>query len=139
MRKELLDVVARAVLGASGARAASIAVLDEHTDELVFAAACGEGADHLRGARFPAHQGIAGAVLSSGAPVVIDDVDRDPRFARDVATETGYVPDALVVLPIVRDGRPCGVLEVLDRDAAFPLPDEMAVLRALADQAALAL
>jgi GAF domain-containing protein len=134
-----LETVARAVRGAFAARAASIAVLDERTDELVFAAACGEGADDLRGARFPAHQGIAGAVLSTGSAVVIDDVERDPRFARDVATETGYVPDALVVVPIVRDGRPCGVLEVLDRDPAFPLTDEMAVLRALAEQAALAI
>jgi GAF domain-containing protein len=78
-------------------------------------------------------------VLSSGDAVIIDDVDRDPRFARDVATETGYVPDALVVVPIVREGKPCGVLEVLDRNQSFPLAGEMTVLRALADQVVLAL
>lgn len=135
----MLSAVVRAAHGMFGARAVSIAVLDEPAHELVFRAACGEGADELCGSRFPAHQGIAGVAMRGLAPIIIEDTERDPRFARDIATETGYVPDALVVMPIVRDGRVCGVLEVLDRDQSLPLPEELALLQALADQAALAL
>ena len=139
MREAMLQAVARAAQAALCARAASIAVLDESARELVFAAACGQDAEKLCGARFRAAEGVAGAVLRSAAPLVVDDLAGDPRFARDIATEIGYVPDALVVMPIERDGHVRGVLEVLDPDPAVPLPDQMALLRTLADQAALAL
>ena len=48
--------VARAIFGA---RASSVFLLDEETDELVFEAVAGEGADELIGQRFPSSTGIA--------------------------------------------------------------------------------
>ena len=41
--------------------------------------------DFLVGSRFPASKGIAGWVLDSGQPLIIENVAEDPRFARDVA------------------------------------------------------
>ena len=54
--------VARAIFGA---KASSIFLLDEETDELVFEAVAGFGADTLLGQRFPSSTGIAGWVLST--------------------------------------------------------------------------
>ena len=73
----------------SAAKASSIFLFDEETDELVFAAVAGEDEQHLVGRRMPSSTGIAGWVLSSRTPLVIDDVQNDPRFARDVAERTG--------------------------------------------------
>ena len=55
------------------------------TEELVFEAVVGEGEDTLLGTRFPAGTGIAGWVLATRTPLVIEDVQNDPRFASDVA------------------------------------------------------
>ena len=129
--------VARAIFAA---RAASIFLLDESADELVFEAVAGEGADTLVGTRFPSSTGIAGWVLVTRQPLVIDDLSQDPRFARDVAESLGYVPRALMAVPLLHEERALGVLEVLDRvrGSRFAL-EEMELLGLFGSQAAIAL
>jgi GAF domain-containing protein len=129
--------VARAIFRA---KAASIFLLDEAADELVFEAVAGEGAESLVGRRFPSSTGIAGFVLVSRQPLVIEDVLEDPRFSRDTAESTGFVPKGLMAVPLLHEERALGVLEVLDRpsDARFTLA-EMDLLGLFANQAAIAL
>ena len=134
--RSIVDV-ARAIFGA---KASSIMLHDESTDELVFAAVSGEGEEALVGKRFPSSTGIAGWVLSSRTPLVLEDVQNDPRFARDVAEGTGYVPKGLMAVPLLDDEEALGVLQVLDRPqrARFSL-QEMERLGLFAGQAAIAL
>jgi GAF domain-containing protein len=129
--------VARAIFGAKGS---SILLLDEETDELVFAAVASEDEQFLVGRRFPSSSGIAGWVASSRTPLVLEDVRSDPRFARDVAEGTGYVPNGLMAVPLLEDEEVLGVLQVLDRPerARFSLR-EMELLGLFAAQAAIAL
>ena len=129
--------VARAIFRA---QASSIFLLDEETDELVFEAVAGEGADTLRGRRFPSSTGVAGWVLVARQPLVIENVGEDPRFAREAAESTGYVPKGLMAVPLLHEERALGVLEVLDRpqEAAFSLA-EIELLGLFANQAAIAL
>ena len=129
--------VARAIFGA---RASSIFLLDEETDELVFEAASGLGSAELVGSRFPSGTGIAGWVLATRQPLVLEDVSNDPRFARDLAEATGYVPKALMAVPLLHEERALGVLEVLDRPDRGRSPlVEMDLLGLFAGQAAIAL
>ncbi|MDP8910485.1 MAG: GAF domain-containing protein [Actinomycetota bacterium] len=129
--------VARAIFGA---KASSVFLLDEETDELVFEAVAGEGSDSLVGRRFPSSTGVAGWVLVTRQSLVIEDVLEDPRFAREAAESTGYVPKGLMAVPLLHEERALGVLEVLDRPqrAAFSLA-EMDLLGLFANQAAIAL
>lgn len=129
--------VARAIFGAN---ASSIFLLDEQADELEFAAVAGEGESTLVGRRFPASTGIAGFALVSRQPLVVEDLAEDPRFAREAAESTGFVPKGLMAVPLLVDERALGVLEILDRpeDASFSL-QEMQLLTLFADQAAIAL
>ncbi len=129
--------VARAIFGAKGS---SILLLDEDTDELVFAAIASEDEQFLVGRRFPSSSGIAGWVASSRTPLVLEDVRSDPRFAREVAEGTGYVPNGLMAVPLLEDEQVLGVLQVLDRPqrARFSL-QEMELLGLFASQAAIAL
>jgi GAF domain-containing protein len=129
--------VARAIFRA---KAASILLLDEASDELVFEAAADEASEALIGRRFPSSTGIAGFVLVSRQPLVIEDVLADPRFSRETAESTGFVPKGLMAVPLLHEERALGVLEVLDRpqDAKFTLA-EMELLGLFANQAAIAL
>jgi GAF domain-containing protein len=129
--------VARAIFRA---KASSILLLDEATDELVFEAAADEASEALIGKRFPSSAGIAGFVLVSRQPLVIEDVVSDPRFSRETAESTGFIPKGLMAVPLLHEERALGVLEVLDRpqDARFTLA-EMELLGLFANQAAIAL
>ena len=90
--RELLRSIVEVARAIFHARAASIFLLDEERDELVFEAIAGEGSDSLVGTRFPSSTGIAGWVLVTRQPLVLDDVSEDPRFAKDAAEATGFVP-----------------------------------------------
>jgi GAF domain-containing protein len=104
--------VARAIFGAE---AASIFLLDEDNDQLVFEAVSGRGEGELLGARFPSSTGIAGFALVTRQPLVVVELEADPRFSQDRARATGYVPSSIVASPLLHDERALGVLSVLDR------------------------
>lgn len=129
--------VARAIFRAE---ASSVFMLDEETDELVFAAVTGQGAETLIGQRFPSSTGIAGWVLVTRQPLVLEDVGKDPRFGREAAESTGFVPKSLMAVPLLHGEAAVGVLEVLDRASheRFTLA-EMELLGLFANQAAIAL
>ncbi len=134
--RSIVDV-ARAIFGA---RAASVFLLDVEADELVFEAVSGEGEESLVGQRFPSSTGIAGWVLVTQQPLVLDDVSADPRFAGQAAKSTGYVPKAIMAVPLLSEERSLGVLEVLDRPSGERFTVEQAdLLGMFATQAAIAL
>jgi GAF domain-containing protein len=137
---ELLRSIVEVARAIFKAKASSVFLLDEESDELVFEAVAGEGSDSLVGQRFPSSTGIAGFVLVSRQPLVIEDVLADPRFSRETAESTGFVPKGLMAVPLLHEERTLGVLEVLDRpkDARFTLA-EMELLGLFAGQAAIAL
>jgi GAF domain-containing protein len=137
--RSLLSAIVEVARSIFGAKASSILLLDEETEELVFEAAVGEGEDSIIGMRFPAGTGIAGWVLATRTPLVIEDVRKDPRFASDVAEDTGFIPSGLMAAPLLHEENAVGVLEVLDRPerSQFSL-QEMELLGLFANQAAIA-
>jgi transcriptional regulator with GAF, ATPase, and Fis domain len=134
--RALLNGIIEAAKRLFDAAAASIALLDHETNELVFAAAAESS---LIGMRFPAHQGIAGWVMMTGEPMAVGDVRRDPRFANDFAQSTGYVPRSILAVPMFVGDEVEGVLSVLDKASAatFGL-DDMELLGLFARPAAIA-
>jgi GAF domain-containing protein len=114
-QRRLLQSIVEVARSVFCAAAASVFLVDEDTGELVFEAVCGEGEDHLVGSRFPGDTGIAGWVVSSGQPLLVDDVTQSPQFAPDAAKSTGYVPRSIMAAPLISHGECLGVLEVLDR------------------------
>jgi signal transduction protein with GAF and PtsI domain len=100
---------------ALGAASCSVALIDD--DALHYVAASGRGAEGILGVRLPLGRGIAGYAAASGQTIEVDQVSADPRFARDVAERTGYVPRAVLAATIVgSSGDVLGVLSILDRD-----------------------
>ncbi|HEY3018771.1 MAG TPA: GAF domain-containing protein [Solirubrobacteraceae bacterium] len=139
IQAELMHSIAAVALTLGNARSASVALRDEVTDDLVFVAAAGEGADDVLGGRFPSGTGIAGQVLRSGQAVQLSDLSHEPRFARDIAAELGSEPDAMAAVPVLLGGRVIGVLEVLDPARADNERSLLTDLQRLAVHAAAAL
>ncbi len=137
---ELLRSLTETARRLFGAAACSLALLSEDESELFYTTAAGEGAEDVTGMRISSSQGIAGWVVQSGQPIAISDVANDPRFSRAVAEQTGYVPRAILAVPVQTPQRTLGVITLLDRDPRRPgAEQDMALLSLFADQAALAL
>ncbi len=123
------EAVLRSIVEATAvlfdAEAASIALYEPASNELVFRVAAGEQGQGVVGLTISPEQGVAGYVFTTGQPLALSDVAGDSRFGRAAAEQTGYVPRSLVAVPLLDDEGSIGVLEVLDRrsQAAFDLRD----------------
>jgi len=120
-----LRAIADAGAAALHVTAASIALHDPGANVLVFRAAAGPQGSGVIGLAIAPHEGIAGYVFSTGQPLAVADVAADPRFERGTAERTGYVPRALLAVPLVDEEGIVGVMEWLDRTdgAPFDLAD----------------
>jgi GAF domain-containing protein len=139
--RQLLQATVEVARAIFSARASSVFLYEEETDELVFEAVAGEGSETLIGERIPSSTGIAGWVLVTRQPIVLEDVTQDPRWGgREIAERSGYVPKGLMAVPLLHGEEAVGVLNVLDRpqEARFSL-EEMELLGLFANQAAISL
>ncbi|HEY7935353.1 MAG TPA: protein kinase [Solirubrobacteraceae bacterium] len=114
-QRGLIEGIVRTAAGVFGASASSIALIDANTGELVYQSAWGAGAREIVGVRLPPGQGLAGSVVEDGQPLAVSDCRTAPRFAARIAAGTGHVPYTMVVVPLLRQERPIGVLSLLDR------------------------
>jgi GAF domain-containing protein len=122
------------------AEAATIFLVDDETEELVFAAVSGSGERGLVGTRLPPRTGIAGWALTTREPIGVDDVVADPRFSRESAESIGYVPKAIISAPILLEDTGVGVLQVLDPTLGRPIGQgDLTMLALFAEQTAIAL
>jgi GAF domain-containing protein len=137
---ELLQTIVEAAARLFGAAASSIALLDEAQQTLQFRVVTGAGAADVLGMSIPVGEGIAGYVVMTGQPLAVSSVQEDPRFARETARKTGYVPRSILAMPLLYEDRAIGVIEVLDKiDAASFGIQDMELLGIFARQAAIAI
>ncbi len=98
--------------------------------------------DSVQEIRFPCHLGIAGAVFTSGEPIVIHDAYSDPRFNKEIDRKTGYHTRNILCAPIkTRHGEAVGVIQLLNKaEARGPFnQDDLVLLRSITSQASAAL
>jgi Protein kinase domain/GAF domain len=118
--RNVLEAITHTAAGVFEAAASSIALVDVSTGELVYQSAWGAGAHEIVGVRLTRSQGLAGSVLNSGQPLAVADCRNSPLFAMRIAAGTGYVPYTMLVVPLIREGSPIGVLSLLDRRDGRP-------------------
>jgi adenylate cyclase len=108
---------------------------DPSTDELWSQVA--QGTNEIR---FPAHLGIAGSVFKSGDTVNIPDAYQDSRFNPAFDKKTGYRTNTILCMPVrTKNGRPLGVIQVINKiGGTFTEHDERR-LRAFSAQASIAI
>ena len=136
----LLQSIVDATVQLFDAEASSIALFEQDPDRLEFRVAAGEHGAGAVGLTVPPTQGIAGFVYSTGQALALSDVANDPRFNRDAAEQTGYVPRSIAAAPLLDEDGTVGVLQVLDKRGSptFSLRD-MELLAVFASQATVAI
>jgi transcriptional regulator with GAF, ATPase, and Fis domain len=119
-------------------QAASLFLVDEETEELVFVVALGSKAEEVRQFRLPIGRGIAGYVAVSGQPIAISEAALDPRFEREIAEAVDYVPNTILCVPLFLNDAVIGVLELMDKAGGQPFTaTDMEILGKFANLAAI--
>lgn len=137
---ELLEQIVQTAMHVLGARAGSLYLIDEGSEQLVWEVALGERAAPLLGQRIPLGQGVAGWVAATGQAIAVADVQQDPRWAQEIGQAVGYAPKTMLAVPLLLRDRVTGVLQLLDRDGGQPFTaGDMATLGLFANQAAVAI
>jgi GAF domain-containing protein len=138
--QDLLQTIVEATVTLFEAEASSIALFERDPDRLEFRVAAGAQGAGAIGLSVPPSRGIVGFVFSTGQPLALSDVARDPRWDRAAAEKTGYVPRSIAAVPLVDRDQTVGVLQVLDKrtEPTFSLRD-MELLAVFARQAAAAI
>jgi GAF domain-containing protein len=136
----LLQSIVDATARLFDAEAASIALFEPDPDRLEFRVASGAQGRGAIGLTVAPTEGIAGYVFSTGQAIALSDVAHDPRFNRDVAERTGYIPRSIAAAPLLGEEGAIGVLQVLDKRGSptFSLQD-MEMLGVFAGQATVAI
>jgi len=136
----LLDETLNCALVLLDADDASLLLIDEETDELVFVLVHGTVRVTLPGYRFDRRQGIAGWVAEHVEPVIVNNARADPRFLPELDERFGFVTRSLVAVPLAARGKVLGVIEVLNKRSGRDFTgDDASLLSILATLSASAL
>ncbi len=115
-------------------------LLDPESMELYFEVVVGLDKGSLAEVRIPLGEGIAGTVASTGEPILVPEVRRDPRFSNRVDDLTGFVTHSLICLPLKMQGSVIGVIEIVNPEDMSLFEDNfMPLLSILADYVAIAI
>jgi Nif-specific regulatory protein len=139
---ELVGVIIQGCRDAFSAEGTAVLLLDDRTDELYFPYVADEDpkvAKRLASVRFSATDGIAGAVLSKGKGVIVEDVASDPRFYGGVDEVTGMQTRALMTAPLISQRGRIGVIQVINPSSDAFHEADLAFLEALAGSISVAI
>ena len=132
--EELLARIPKLIARLTRFSAFSVYLLDEQGDELHVAYSVGYPDDVARSMKFKVGQGVVGAAVAEGQPILVNDVRAEPRYR-------GALPTMLsqLAVPLRRKGRIIGTLNLLsETTGAFTSRDE-ALLRQFAAHVAVAI
>jgi sigma-B regulation protein RsbU (phosphoserine phosphatase) len=131
---ELLAKIPQLIARLTSFNAFSVYLLDERRKELRIAYAVGYPEEAVKTLRLRVGQGVVGAAVEQGRPILVNDVREDPRWVGTVATAVSQL-----AVPLRRKGRVIGALNLLSENkGAFTLRDE-ALLRQFGAHVAVAI
>ena len=136
--EEVLTVIVNEAARLVGAEAAGLRLLEG--DDLVVGARTESAAGVMARPRLRIGESLSGLVVATGQPLVVEDLAEDTRHDpahKRGALERGF--RGFVGVPLRARERTVGTLNVFTKGARHFLPDEVALLSALADQASLAI
>lgn len=137
---ELLEKVMHLTANVLDAGAASILLLDETKQALIFEASHSPQRDLLYKQRISINEGVVGWVACNNQPTIVNDVENDFRFNRKVDTQTGFLTESIAAVPLRLKGEVIGVLEALNKESGQGFDEaDLRLMTAMAAQAAMAL
>lgn len=114
---DLLDQMLDLIIEVAAAQAGTLYLHEPETKELVFHVVKGdESAKKLVGQRMGQEDGLAGAAFTSCEPLLIDDLESDPRWNKKYHPDDKLRYENMLALPLLLAGKPIGVVQLFNFD-----------------------
>lgn len=121
-----------------GAKLGSLMILDEKKEVLTIKAARGLEQEIVKQTRQRVGGSISGWVAQKGEPLLVEDIESDPRFRR--LNREKYETKSLLSVPLKLKGKTLGVLNMNNKTSGQPFnQSDLRLLSTFASQAALAI
>lgn len=116
----MVDLISRAM----GAEICSIMSINKKTQEMRIEAAVGLDPLIMANTRVKIGEGIAGYVAKTGEPLLVQDIDNDPRFKKKGWSSNRYHTKSLISAPLKADGEVFGVICVNNKTTREPFTNQ---------------
>ncbi len=135
---KLLPGLLRLAAQVIGAKIGSIMLLDESQKELKIEAAIGLDQEVIQKTVLKLGDSIAGYVADKGTPLMVEDIESDPRFKR--LNKAKYETRSLLSVPLKIQNKVIGVINLNNKiDGSSFAQDDLRLLTTFASQAAVAI
>jgi signal transduction histidine kinase len=138
--EEVLDRTMKWAEEFMNAEASSVYQLDEKNQVLFVRLARGEKKDPIRRITLKVGEGVAGHVVQTGKPMVIQDVSKEGRFSDKFDKITGFSTRSILCVPLLLRNAVIGALQVINKKSEqdFTRAD-LELLYAIAQHVAIAM
>lgn len=136
----VLEFVTGEVRELLGVEGASVILLDDARQEFYFRRSAFDDTEtgrRMSEVRFPADKGVAGEVLRTGRPMIVNDTSTSPFFYATVDEKAAYRTRCMLDVPVRTPERLIGVLCAVNRKAGPFGDDDAELLAAVAGLVAL--
>jgi len=135
---EALTQIISLAIDVIGAKIGSVMILDPRKNELYIGAACGLATDIVANTSLKVGDSVAGYVALTGEPLMIQDIEKDPRFSR--INRQHYESKSLLSVPLKYKGAVLGVINLNNKMASTAFDEhDLKLLNTFAAQAAIAI
>ncbi|MBW1976637.1 MAG: GAF domain-containing protein [Deltaproteobacteria bacterium] len=122
------------------AEASSVYQLDEEKKLLLVRVARGEKKEPVRKIKLKLGEGIAGFVVKTGEPMVVQDVRKEKHFSDKFDKMTGFQTRSMICVPLIIRNKAIGALQVLNKKSGESFDrSDLELLVGMAQQIAIAL
>ena len=136
---ELLQQISETATELLDCEASSILLYDEENPRLYFAAATGSDPAELAKIPVPMDGSLAGAIFRTNQPMILNNVEQDPRHYSLVSDQVKFKVRKLLGVPMQIKDRTTGVLEAINKREGEFNERDAAILSVTAAHAAIAI
>ena len=137
--RKVIELIMAKVQELIPSEAWSMLMLDEEKQELTFELALGEKGKDVSAFRVKVGEGIAGWVAQTGEPTIVNDTQKDPRFARKFDSKTQFQTRSILCAPLISRGRTIGVVEIINKLGGRFTQTDLEILLTLVEPCAIAI
>src|SRR3970040_2391876 len=112
--KEVLNIVMEKISEMLQPKNWSLLLIDDEQNELYFEILVGEGTEKLKELKLKIGEGIAGWVAREGVPLLVPDVNKDPRFSKKGDESIKFTTESIICVPLTGKGQWLGVIELIN-------------------------
>ncbi|HEY3346161.1 MAG TPA: HD domain-containing phosphohydrolase, partial [Nitrospirota bacterium] len=134
-KDNVIEVIVTTLAKTVNAEICSLMLVNEATNELEVAFAVGLDGKRLRSVKIG--EGISGYVAKEGKPLLVIDIEKDPRF--QLKSDPQYTTTSLIAAPLFIKGKVIGVFNINNKKTGEAFThDDLDLLTTVAGQAAIA-